>query len=74
MQAKDALKRAISGAGDALIRLSHVIHERPETAFEEHYAAGRVADRNLAGGFVFCLVRRCLGMVCFHYTAGVGTG
>lgn len=44
MQAKDALERAVSGAGDALIRLSHVIHERPDTALEEHYAAGRVAE------------------------------
>ena len=51
MQAKDALERAISGAGDDLIRLSHVIHERPETAFEEHYAAGRVAEELAKHGF-----------------------
>ena len=51
VQAKDALERAISGAGDALIRLSHVIHERPETAFEEHYAAGRVAEELARHGF-----------------------
>ncbi len=37
---KDALERRL---GD-LVELSHAIHARPETAFEEHYAAGRLAE------------------------------
>ncbi len=39
-RAQGALKRRL---GD-LVELSHAIHSRPETAFEEHYAAARLAE------------------------------
>jgi amidohydrolase len=42
--AKDRAKGALeAGLGD-LVELSHAIHANPETAFEEHYAAGRLTE------------------------------
>ncbi len=43
-EAKDRGKDALERRLDDLVELSHAIHARPETAFEEHYAAGRLAD------------------------------
>jgi len=43
-EAKDRGKDALERRLDDLVELSHAIHARPETAFEEHYAAGRLAE------------------------------
>jgi amidohydrolase len=39
-RARDALEAGLGG----LVALSHAIHANPETAFEEHYAAGRLTE------------------------------
>ena len=43
-EAKDRGKDALERRLDDLVELSHAIHARPETAFQEHYAAGRLAE------------------------------
>ena len=45
-RAKGALERRLAD----LVELSHDIHARPETAFEEHYAAERLAGVLSDGG------------------------
>jgi amidohydrolase len=42
-EAKERAKGALDGQLADLVELSHDIHSRPETAFEEHYAAERLA-------------------------------
>lgn len=41
--AKEQVKRSLERDRDELIALSHAIHDRPELAFEEHYAAETLA-------------------------------
>src|ERR1700676_3301720 len=48
---KEATRQAIEGGLDGLVRLSHIIHEHPETAFEEDRAAAWTAERLADGGF-----------------------
>jgi amidohydrolase len=48
---KEAAKRDIDRAGDALVELSHTIHGHPETRFEEHQASALVADMLADSGF-----------------------
>lgn len=43
-EAKDRAKGALGRRLGDLVELSHAIHSRPETAFEEHYAAARLAE------------------------------
>ena len=43
-EAKDRAKGALERRRDDLVELSHAIHARPETAFEEHYAAGLLVE------------------------------
>jgi amidohydrolase len=42
--AKDRAKGALDQRRAALVELSHAIHARPETAFEENYAAARLSE------------------------------
>jgi amidohydrolase len=49
-EAKDRAKGALERRRGDLVELSHAIHSRPETAFEEHYAAGRLAETLRDGG------------------------
>jgi len=48
---KEAAKRDIDNAGEALVELSHAIHARPELRFEEHQASAMVADMLQGVGF-----------------------
>jgi amidohydrolase len=41
---KQRAREALEHQRDELVELSHAIHARPETAFEEHFAAARLAD------------------------------
>ncbi len=50
-KAKDAARLSIEGDLDGLVRLSHDIHDHPETAFEEDRAAAWTAERLAEGGF-----------------------
>jgi amidohydrolase len=50
-QAKDAARRSIEAGLDGLVRLSHEIHDNPETAFEEDRAAAWTAEQLSMGGF-----------------------
>jgi amidohydrolase len=43
-EAKERAKRALDGRLGDLVELSHAIHSRPEIAFEEHFAAGRLTE------------------------------
>jgi amidohydrolase len=43
-EAKERGRVALEGRLGDLVELSHAIHARPETAFEEHYAAGRLTE------------------------------
>lgn len=49
--AKDAARRAIEAAGDALVELSHTVHSHPEIAFEEEMSSTVVADALAGAGF-----------------------
>jgi amidohydrolase len=49
--AKDAARQTIESGLDGLVRLSHSIHEHPETAFEEGRAAAWTAEQLAGGGF-----------------------
>jgi amidohydrolase len=48
---KDAARQAVDADVPALIRLSHTIHEHPETAFEEERASTWTAESLAEGGF-----------------------
>jgi amidohydrolase len=48
---KDAARQAIDTDLSALVRLSHTIHEHPETAFEEDRASTWTAESLADGGF-----------------------
>ena len=48
---KSAIEATIRTAGPALVELSHDIHEHPETAFQEHYAAEVVSAALRDAGF-----------------------
>jgi amidohydrolase len=49
--AHDAVRRSVADRRDELLALSHRIHANPETAWEEHRAAGWVGEAMAAGGF-----------------------
>jgi amidohydrolase len=49
--AKDAARQAVDRDLSGLVRLSHTIHEHPETAFEEDRAAAWTAESLAEGGF-----------------------
>ncbi len=51
MSAHDAVRGSVAGRRDELLALSHRIHAHPETAWEEHRAAGWVGEAMAAGGF-----------------------
>ena len=48
---KEEARRAIEDRRAELLHLSHEIHAHPETGFEEHQAAARVAEALEAAGF-----------------------
>ena len=48
---KEAARQVVEGDLGELVRLSHAIHEHPETAFEEHRAAAWTAGCLAEGGF-----------------------
>ena len=50
-EAKARLAAAVEGAREEILALSHRIHANPEVAFEEHQAAGWVADALARHGF-----------------------
>ena len=47
----EQIRRAVAGARDQLVGLSHEIHAHPELAFEEHRAAAALADAAGQAGF-----------------------
>lgn len=51
MTAKDAARSAVEAAAERLVQLSRAIHDRPELCFEEHHAAGLLADTLAEAGF-----------------------
>lgn len=51
MDAKDRTRERVNGAKDLLLELSHRIHANPETAFEEHKAAGWLTETLEEAGF-----------------------
>ncbi|WP_295034652.1 M20 family metallopeptidase [uncultured Microbacterium sp.] len=48
---KDAADAVVAAASADLIRLSEALHADPETAWQEHRSAARVAEALAAGGF-----------------------
>ena len=50
-ETKDSARRTIEGGLDGLVRLSHEIHDHPETAFEEDRAAAWTAEQLAGAGF-----------------------
>ena len=50
-EAKARLAAAVEGAREEILALSHRIHANPEVAFEEHQAAGWVAEALARHGF-----------------------
>lgn len=51
MDEKASACTTIDERGDELVAMSRAIHERPELGFEEHFAAGILADALVDGGF-----------------------
>jgi amidohydrolase len=68
---KGAAQHAIEGSLDGLVRLSHDIHDHPETAFEEDRAAAWTAERLADGGF--SVATGTSGMST-AFSAEIGTG
>jgi amidohydrolase len=69
--AKEAARTAVAAATPDLVDLSHRIHASPETCFEEHRAAGWVADLLAERGFA---VERSAYDLPTALTARAGTG
>jgi len=65
--ARDAIDRVLAG----LIRLSHTIHEHPETAFEEERASAWTAETLADGGYT--VTRGVAGMPT-AFSAELGSG
>ncbi len=86
--AREAARSAVDRSRADLVRLSESIHSRPELCFEEHHAAGAVAEVLAGGGFsvetgIFDLptaVRATAGsgplsvVICAEYDALPGVG
>ncbi len=68
---KDAARGIIDRALDGLIRLSHTIHEHPETAFEEERASAWTAEILAGGGYT--VTRGVAGMPT-AFSAEFGSG
>jgi amidohydrolase len=68
---KDAARGAIEGGLDGLVRLSHTIHEHPETAFEEAQACAWTADTLADSGYT--VTTGTAGMPT-AFSAEVGSG
>ncbi len=68
---KGAAQLAIEGRLDGLVRLSHDIHDHPETAFEEERAAAWTAEQLSDGGFA---VSAGTSGMATAFTAEIGTG
>ncbi len=49
--AKEAVSQTIAEHRDELLAFDHALHDDPEISYEEHRAAGRVADLMAAAGF-----------------------
>ncbi len=73
MISKDEVCARVDARRDGLIELSQAIHGRPELGFEEHFAAGVLADELERGGFV--VEREAYGLTTsFAARAGDGPG
>jgi amidohydrolase len=68
---KDAVRQAIEGDLDGLVRLSHTIHEHPETAFEEARACSWTAEALADGGYA--VTEGTAGMPT-AFSAEIGSG
>ncbi|MGH9243706.1 MAG: M20 family metallopeptidase, partial [Acidimicrobiales bacterium] len=71
MSAQEQITKAVDGARDALVRLSHDLHGYAEIAFEEHRSARRVAEILADHGFTVD-DRACDLDTAFVATAGSG--
>ncbi len=71
MTAKDQARSRIAAAADQLLELSHRIHLHPETAWQEHQAAGWLADALDQLGYA---VTRGACQLDTAFTASIGTG
>ncbi len=69
--AKEAAREAVASRRDALVALSHDIHAHPETCYEEHWSAGRVAGELAAAGFA---VTAGVGDLPTAFAARAGSG
>ena len=68
---KDAAREVIDGDRAGLVRLSHTIHEHPETAFEETRACAWTAERLADGGYA--VTQGVAGMPT-AFSAEIGSG
>jgi amidohydrolase len=68
---KDQARARITAAADQLVELSHRIHAHPETAWQEHRAAGWLTDALDGLGYA---VTRGACQLPTAFTASIGTG
>ena len=71
MTAKDAARSRIAAAADRLLELSHRIHAHPETAWQEHRAAGWLTDALDRLGYA---VTRGACELSTAFSASIGSG
>ncbi len=71
MTAKDRARSRIAAADGHLLELSHRIHAHPETAWQEHRAAGWLTDALDRLGYA---VTRGACQLPTAFTASIGTG
>lgn len=69
--AKDEARSRVAAASDQLLELSHRIHAHPETAWQEHQAAGWLTDALERLGYA---VTREACQLPTAFTASIGTG
>ncbi len=68
---KDQVRDTIYAQRDPLVRLAHDIHDHPELAFFEDYAAARLTDFLVEQGFA---VRKGIGGMPTAFVATIGHG
>ncbi|HTX27861.1 MAG TPA: M20 family metallopeptidase [Streptosporangiaceae bacterium] len=71
MTAKDQARSRIAAAADQVLELSHTIHAHPETAWQEHQAAGWLTEALERLGYA---VTRGACQLPTAFTASIGTG
>ncbi|MGE5072796.1 MAG: type II CAAX prenyl endopeptidase Rce1 family protein [Anaerolineae bacterium] len=71
LRAKEQVRNGVSASRASIVAIAHDIHERPELAFSEHFAAVRITDYLAERGF---RVTKGTGGLATAFVASIGNG